>query len=107
MPSPGGSAVQVTRHGGFAAFESSDGRFCIPSKSNRKTAIPYDAVLYKQRHKIENMFARLKDWRRIHTRYRPLRPHLPVGNLHSRNRRLLAVINESLTLVQHKIGYQE
>jgi hypothetical protein len=23
---------------------------CIPSKSNRKVAIPYDAVLYKQRH---------------------------------------------------------
>ena len=66
---------------------------CIPSKSNRKTAIPYDAVLYKQRHKIENMFARLKDWRRIHTPIRPLRPHLPVGNLHSRNRRLLAVID--------------
>ena len=42
---------------------------CIPSKANRKTAIPHDAVLYKQRHKIENMFARLKDWRRIHTRY--------------------------------------
>ena len=42
---------------------------CIPSKSNRKVAIPYDAVLYKQRHKIENMFGRLKDWRRIHTRY--------------------------------------
>ena len=42
---------------------------CIPSKSNRKTAIPHDAVLYKQRHKIENMFARLKDWRRIATRY--------------------------------------
>jgi transposase len=42
---------------------------CIPSKSNRKVAIPYDAVLYKNRHKIENMFGRLKDWRRIHTRY--------------------------------------
>ena len=41
---------------------------CIPSKSNRKAAIPYDALLYKQRHKIENMFGRLKDWRRIHTR---------------------------------------
>ena len=41
----------------------------IPSKSNRKTAIPYDAALYKQRHKIENMFGRLKNWRRIHTRY--------------------------------------
>jgi transposase len=42
---------------------------CIPSKTNRKTAIPHDALLYKQRHKIENMFGRLKDWRRIHTRY--------------------------------------
>ena len=42
---------------------------CIPSKSNRKVAIPHDAVLYKQRHRIENMFGRLKDWRRIHTRY--------------------------------------
>ena len=33
---------------------------CIPSKPNRKVAIPYDAILYKQRHKIENIFARLK-----------------------------------------------
>jgi transposase len=33
----------------------------IPSKSNRKVAISYDTVLYKQRHKIENMFGRLKD----------------------------------------------
>ena len=32
---------------------------CIPSKSNRKVAIPYDAVLYKQRHRIENTFGRL------------------------------------------------
>ena len=38
---------------------------CIPSKSNRKAPIPHDAVLYKQRHRIENMFGRLKDWRRI------------------------------------------
>jgi transposase len=42
---------------------------CIPSKSNRKVPIPDDAVLYRQRHKIENMFGRLKDWRRVHTRY--------------------------------------
>ena len=40
---------------------------CIPSKSNRKAAIPYDTVLYKQCQKIENVFGRLKDWRRIHT----------------------------------------
>ena len=33
---------------------------CIPSKSNRKAPIPHDAVLYKQRHRIENMFGRLR-----------------------------------------------
>ena len=42
---------------------------CIPSRSNRKVPIPHDPVHYKKRHKIENMFGRLKDWRRIHTRY--------------------------------------
>ena len=42
---------------------------CIPSKKNRKVPIPHDPVLYKRRHKIENSFARLKDWRRIATRY--------------------------------------
>ncbi|NBU11776.1 MAG: IS5 family transposase [Proteobacteria bacterium] len=42
---------------------------CIPSKSNRKTQIDHDQLLYRQRHRIENMFGRIKDWRRIHTRY--------------------------------------
>ena len=42
---------------------------CIPSKVNRKVPIPHDAVLYRQRNRIENMFGKLKDWRRIHTRY--------------------------------------
>ena len=42
---------------------------CILSRVNRKVPIPHDPVLYKQRHKIENMFGKLKDWRRIHTRY--------------------------------------
>jgi len=42
---------------------------CIPPRANRKTEIDYDKALYRQRHKIENMFARLKDWRRVHTRY--------------------------------------
>ena len=42
---------------------------CLPSRSNRKTPIEHDRVLYRPRHKIENMFGRLKDWRRIHTRY--------------------------------------
>ena len=42
---------------------------CIPSKRNRKEQIDYDKNLYKQRHKIEIMFGRLKDWRRIAMRY--------------------------------------
>ena len=42
---------------------------CIPPKKNRKTKIEYNETLYKQRHKVENMFAKLKDWRRIATRY--------------------------------------
>ncbi len=42
---------------------------CIPSKSNRKIPIPHDRTLYRQRHRIANMFGRLTDWRRTHTRY--------------------------------------
>ncbi len=42
---------------------------CIPSNRTRKQALPYEKLLYRQRHKIENMIGRLKDWRRIATRY--------------------------------------
>jgi transposase len=42
---------------------------CIPPKRNRKVQRWYDKKIYKQRHKVENMFARIKDWRRIAMRY--------------------------------------
>jgi transposase len=42
---------------------------CIPGKKNRRVPIEYDKTLYKQRHKVEIMFGRLKDWRRIAMRY--------------------------------------
>ena len=42
---------------------------CIPSNRGRKIPIPHDADLYCQRHKLENMYARLKDWRCIATRH--------------------------------------
>ena len=42
---------------------------CIPPKKNRKRKIEYDKVLYRQRHKVESMFGKLKDWRWIATRY--------------------------------------
>ncbi len=51
------------------ALKARDITPCIPPKTNRKAPIPYDQALYRQRHKIENMFGKLKDWRRIATRY--------------------------------------
>ena len=42
---------------------------CIPPRRNRIKSLYFDKKLYKLRHRIENMFARLKDWRRIATRY--------------------------------------
>jgi transposase len=42
---------------------------CIPSTRSRKHPIPHDGALYRQRHRIETMFARLKDRRRIAARY--------------------------------------
>ncbi|WP_412770315.1 transposase [Rhizobium mesoamericanum] len=36
---------------------------CIPSRANGSVPIAHDVVLCRQRHKIENMFGKLKDWR--------------------------------------------
>ena len=41
----------------------------IPPRKNRKVQYEYDKAAYKQRNIIERMFCRLKDWRRIHTRF--------------------------------------
>lgn len=41
----------------------------VPNRSNRKQPFSFDKNAYKQRHKIENAFCRLKDFRRIATRY--------------------------------------
>jgi transposase len=51
------------------AFEDRGITPCIPSRKGRKFAIPHDETRYRKRHKIENSFARLKDWRRIATRH--------------------------------------
>lgn len=41
----------------------------IPSLSNRKRPFSYDKKAYKARHYVENAICRLKDFRRIATRY--------------------------------------
>ncbi len=51
------------------ALENKGIKPCIPPKKNRKIQIKYDQTLYKQRHKVENMFGKLKDWRRVATQY--------------------------------------
>ena len=44
-------------------------RPCIPGRKQRKKPINYDKRDYKQRTLIEIMFGRVKDWRRVATRY--------------------------------------
>jgi len=41
----------------------------IPSTASRSTPIPYNKRMYKERNRIERMWCRIKDWRRIATRY--------------------------------------
>jgi putative transposase len=41
----------------------------IPNNPTRKHHHPFDPEAYKLRNLIERMFCRLKDWRRIATRY--------------------------------------
>jgi len=41
----------------------------IPPRRNRKVLYPYNRTLYRQRNVIERTINRIKDWRRIATRY--------------------------------------
>ena len=41
----------------------------IPSKADRKNPIPHDVDMYRWRHLVENYFAKIKEFRRIATRY--------------------------------------
>ena len=42
---------------------------CIPGRKSRGKPVKYDKRRYKRRNRIEIMFGRLKDWRRVATRY--------------------------------------
>ena len=44
-------------------------RACLPARSGRKRPAAHNRKLYKKRCRIENAFARRKDWRGIATRY--------------------------------------
>ena len=53
----------------------------IPSTASRHHPIPYNKAVYRQRNVIERMFARLKDFRRIATRYDKLARNFLAGAL--------------------------
>ena len=53
----------VNQRGGIAV---------VPPRSNRAGKPAFDQHLYRERHRIENLFARLKAFRRIATRYEKL-----------------------------------
>jgi transposase len=50
-------------------IEAQGGTVVIPPRRHRKTPREYDHIAYKNRWGIEGFFAKLKQWRRIATRY--------------------------------------
>lgn len=53
----------------------------IPSTITRRKPIPYDTAAYKDRNLVERMWCRLKDWRRVATRYDKLAQNYLAGAL--------------------------
>ncbi|KRB85343.1 transposase [Sphingomonas sp. Root710] len=51
------------------ALEAKGIKPCIPGRKSRNEPIKYDKRRYRRRNRIEIMFGRLKDWRRVATRY--------------------------------------
>ena len=73
MPTtPGACATGLAERGAEAV---------IPSNPTRKHPHTYDAEVYKARNLIERMFCRLKDFRRIATRYDKLARNFLAGIL--------------------------
>jgi len=52
-----------------AAIAAQGAQVVIPSTTSRHAPIPYDRHAYKARNLVERLWCRLKDWRRIATRY--------------------------------------
>lgn len=68
---------------------------CIPGWRSRNEPIRYDKRRYRRRSRIEIMFGRLKNWRRIATPLRPVANRLLFRGRSRCHRHRLAVINTS------------
>lgn len=51
------------------AIAAQGAQVVIPSTTSRRAPIPYDREVYKARNLVERLWCRLKDFRRIATRY--------------------------------------
>ena len=64
----------------------------IPAKANRVDPEPLDRDAYRERNRVERLFAKLKEFRRVATRYEKLRVtflgmiHLALGFIRLRER---------------------
>jgi transposase len=52
-----------------AAVAAQGAEVVIPATTSRRAPIPYDRQAYKARNLVERLWCRLKDWRRLATRY--------------------------------------
>jgi transposase len=52
-----------------AAIAAQGAEVVIPATTSRRAPIPYDRTAYRARNLVERLWCRLKDWRRIATRY--------------------------------------
>lgn len=64
-----------------AAVHAQGAEVVIPPTRSRKTPIPYNRDAYRARNLVERLWCRLKDWRRIATRYDKLAQNYLAGAL--------------------------
>jgi transposase len=71
----------------------------IPSRKNRIDPWPYDPEGYKERNRIERLFSKLKQYRRVATRYEKLKQtfqgviHLSLGFIRFKHRIRTSIVN--------------
>ncbi|MDB5682790.1 MAG: transposase [Sphingomonas bacterium] len=77
------------------ALEAKGIQPCIPGRKSRNEPVRCDKRRYRRRSRIEIMFGRLKDWRRVATPLRPVFNRLLLRRRPRCHRHLLAMTNES------------
>jgi transposase len=95
---------------GDKAFDSDDRR-CrlidrdiapqIPNRKNRVNPWPCDPVAYRERNRVERLFGKLKQFRRVATRYEKLKRmfmavvHLAIGFIRLKRLRPTSIVNRT------------